>query len=149
MEGFKKKLQKRQIWFSFAWLFACVVSLASRIFEKDSVASESLQGFASGFQAGILLALVGVLVFLSVRNATAMRNPEELKKLYVSETDERKGFIRQKSGSAGMNIVMYGLAVGTIVAGNINTTAFLTLLGATFFVSLVRVVLKLYCRNKY
>jgi len=149
MDDFKKKLQGRQLVLAAGLLCACCAVLLSRNFPKEPSASEFLQGFTAGFQSGIIAVLVGFLVFFFVRNIFVMRNPERLKRLFISETDERKLFIMQKSGSSGMNIVVYGLAVGTAVAGNLNDTVFFTLLGACLFVTMVRVALKLYYRTKY
>lgn len=149
MDDFKKKLQSRQLLLTSGLLGACSAVMLTRNFAKEAAVSERIQGFVEGFQVGILIALCGALIFLFVRNIMAMRNSERLKKLYISETDERKLFIMQKSGSIGMNIAMYGLAVGTAVAGNINDIVFFTLLGACLFVTLIRGFFKLYYRNKY
>lgn len=149
MDEFKKKMQARQLLLISGLLGACSAVLLSRNFEKASSVSEYWQGIAEGFQVGIVVALFGFLIFFFFRNILAMRNPDRLKKLYISETDERKLLIMQKSGSVGMNIVVYGLAVGTAVAGNINDTVFFTLMGASLFTASVRGFLKLYYRVKY
>lgn len=149
MDEFKKRMQGRQLLLIGGLLGACTAVMFSRNYEKAPSASEFLHGFTEGFQVGIIIALFGFLTFFFFRNILAMRNPERLKRLYISETDERKLLIMQKSGSSGMNIVMYGLAVGTAVAGNFNDTVFFTLLGACLFVTSVRGFLKLYYRKKY
>ncbi len=149
MENFKKKLISRQLLLISGLLGACSAVMLTRNFAKEAAVSERIQGFIEGFQVGILMTLVITLIFFLVRNIMAMRDSERLKKLYISETDERKLFIMQKSGSIGMNIAMYGLAVGTAVSGNINDTVFLTLLGACLFLTLIRGFFKLYYRNKY
>jgi uncharacterized membrane protein len=123
--------------------------MLSRYYEKAPSSPESFQGFTEGFQVGIIVALFGFLLYFFIRNIIAMRNPDRMKKLYISETDERKLLIMQKSGSDGMNIVMYGLAVGSAVAGNFDDTVFFALLGACVFVALVRGLLKLYYQKKY
>ena len=149
MENFAKKLQGRQFTLIGGLLGAFSAVMLTRNIKKEPIAPERLQGFIDGFQLGILGALLGALVFFLIRNFMAMRNAERLKKLYISETDERKIFIMQKSGSKGMSFAMYGLAVGTAVAGNINNTVFFSLLGSCLFVSLIRGFFKIYYRNKY
>ena len=149
MEEFKKKLQRRLILLSSGLCFACAAVILSGRFSSGPSAPEHLRDFMDGFQLGIILGIFSVLFFIFVRILMAIRSPDRLKKLYISETDERKLFILQKSGSSGMNIVMYGLAVATAVAGNFNNVIFFTLLGATLFVSLVRLVFKLYYHKKY
>ena len=149
MENFTKKLQVRQYFLVIGTLGACSGVLLTRNFAKATTASDFIRGFVDGFQAGLVVALLGALIFNFIRNFMAIRNPERRKKLYISETDERKVFIMQKSGSKGMNIAMYGLAVGTAIAGNINDTVFFTLLGACLFIASIRGFFKIYYRNKY
>lgn len=149
MDEFKKKLQSQQLLLVSGLLGACSAVLLTRNYAKEVLTSVYLQGFIEGFQVGSIVALFGALIFFIIRNIIAIKNPERLKKLYISETDERKLLIKQKSGSVGMNIIMYGLAAGTAISGNINDIVFFSLLGACMFVTLVRVSLKLYYRNKY
>jgi len=149
LDDFKKKLMVRQLLIVVGFLGACCAFLFSRNYVKAVSGSENWQAFIEGFQVGIIIVLFGALLFFFIRNIFATRDPERLKKLYVYETDERRQFIQQQAGSIGMNIVMYGLTAGTVVAGNINNTVFLTLLGVCLFVSLVRGYLKLYYKNKF
>ena len=149
MDEFKKKLKSQQVVLTAGLLFACAALGLSRHYVKEISASEFLQGFVAGFQVGIVASIFGILIVFIMRNIRAIRTPERLKRLYISETDERNLFIKQKSGSAGMNIIVYGLAVATAVAGNINDTVFFALLGACLFVVSVRGFLKLYYRNKF
>jgi len=149
VEEFKKKLLYRQLLIWAGLLFACFAFIFSSRFEKAETASEFMRGFIDGFQAGIAACLLGVLIILAVKYFMAINKPDRLKKLYIFETDERRIFIKQKTGNIGMNIIIYGLAVGTAVAGNLNDTVFFSLLGACLFVSAVRGVMKLYYNRKY
>jgi len=149
VDDFRKRLKMQQIVLTTGLLLACALLILSRFYEKGGSEVSFMQGFIAGFQVGIVAALLGFLSFFIVRNMVSLRNPERLKKLYISETDERKSLIFQKSGSDGMNVITYGLAVGAAVSGNINDTVFFALLGACIFVVAVRGVLKLYYRNKY
>ena len=149
MEDFKKKMQRRLILLSGGWVFACAAVMVSRNFAREASVSEHMRDFMDGFQLGFFIGLVSVLIFMFVRNVKAIRNPDRLKKLYISETDERNLLILQKSGSSGMNFAMYGLAVAAAVAGNFSYIVFLTLLGAALFVTLIRLIFKLYYRIKY
>jgi len=149
VDDFKRRLKMRQITLTTGLLLACALLILSRYYEKAESLLPFQNGFIDGFQVGIVAALLGFLSYFIIRNIISLRNPDHLKKLYISETDERKVFIYQKSGSAGMNIITYGLAVGAAVSGNVNDTVFFSLLGACFFVVVVRGFLKLYYRNKY
>ena len=108
-----------------------------------------MRGFIDGFQVGVASCLLGVMIIFAVKYFIAISRPDRLKKLYIFETDERRIFIKQKTGNLGMNIIIYGLAVGTSVAGNLNNTVFFSLLGACLFVTLVRGIMKLYYNRKY
>jgi hypothetical protein len=149
MEEFKRKMKWRQITLGLASTVALsAIFLTSRLIEAP-VRGDSIDGFIDGFQTGFTLAFFFIVMFFMLRNLTALKDPDKMKKLYISETDERKLFILQKSGSDGMNVIIYGLSVGTAVAGNFNDTVFFTLLAALFFVISVRGFLKLYYRVKY
>lgn len=149
MNDFKNKLKRQQIALIAGLFIAIGAFVVSHYFVSATLFPENLQDFILGFQTGVFMTLVFMMVFFGVRNGIAISNPERLKKLYISETDERTLFIRQKSGSTGMNVIIYGLIVGAIVTGCINYTVFLTLLGACLFVVTVRVFLKIYYRNKF
>jgi len=149
MDKFRKKLQFRQIALITGLVCACVAFIISINHQKGTSDFDSTYEFISGFQMGILAFLVFVMAFSIIRNSAAIIKPKRLKKLYIFETDERILFIRQKSGTVGMNIIMYGLILGAIVSGNINNTVFFTLLGTCTYVGLVRISLKLYYRKKY
>jgi hypothetical protein len=149
MEGFKKKLFRKQVWLVCGLLLSTFGILLSKFVFEAASAPDHLLEFVAGFQTGIIAALFGFLLFYIAKNMMALRNPEQMKTLYIAETDERRLFIRQQAGSVGMNIVVFGLILGTAVAGNINHTVFFTLLGAGFFVVIVRLFLKIYYRNKY
>jgi len=149
VEEFKKKLINRQILLFVAMLGAAGTFILSSRFEQKATMSVNIREFIGGFQAGIAACLLGVLIILAVRYFMATGNPERLKKLYISESDERILFIKQKTGDIGMNIISYGLIVGANVAGSLNSTVFITLISTFLFVSLVRGILKIYYRSKY
>ena len=148
MEGFQKTIRNRLILLTTGVLGACTAILLSARFEKAVASLASMQGFTAGFQCGIAASLLGVLFVFIVKYLMAARNPERMKRLYIAETDERNLYIRQQSGSVGMNVITYAIAVGTCMAGNIDDTVFLTLLGVCVFVVSVRGFLKLYYRYR-
>jgi len=149
MEEFRKTLQRRQTYLSLGLLFAAVVILLGRGLARIQSNSVFAPEIVSGFHTGLATAFTAVLLFRTVRIRMMSKNPEQMKKLYIAETDERTLLIKQKSGSVGMNFVLYGLLVGACVAGYFEIIAFFTLLCATVFVALVRLSLKLYYRRKY
>ena len=150
MEEFKKQLQRRQQILVCALLFtASALTLSRKAFNTQAAEQFISPAMVYGFQAGLMTALLACGIFLLIRNGMFLKNPEQLKKLYIEETDERTLLIRQKSGSVGMNFVMFGLAIAAAVAANFNAMVFFTLLGACVFVSIVRFALKVYYRQRY
>jgi len=149
MDEFKKKLVSRQILFFVGLIVLGAAFLFSEQFGTDATASPDLADFISGVQAGCAAALLVVMVVFIVKYFMAMQSPDKLKSLYISETDERKLFIQQKTGGIGMNIIGYGLIAGTVISGNLNDIVFFTLLGTTFFVAVVRSFFEVYYRKKY
>ncbi len=145
MEEYKKKIKNRQILLNTALLGTCSSLLLTRNFGNGTRTSD----FIAGFQTGIAIGLLVLLIAFIVKYSVALKKEEQLKKLYISETDERKLLIHQKSGSIGMNITMFGLATATAIAGNFDDIVFFTLLGACLFVCLIRGVLKIYYFKKY
>ena len=148
MEMFKKEL-KRQQFLLFIGVFVAVSAYFLCKQYQTALFAVDDQDFILGFQSGILVALVCMLVFYLIRNQKALGNAESLKKLYIYESDERTLLIRQKSGSTGMSITIYGLIVATIIAGVFNYVVFYSLLSATLFVALVFGFFKFYYRKKY
>jgi len=149
MKQFKKKLQRRQLWLAGAMVLASAGIMLSRRLGIEPAGSEHARSFINGFHVGIVTAVFGSLLFLILRNAGALQSPERLQRLYIAETDERLLFIRQRVDSAGMTTVIYGLALATLIAGNLSGTVFFALLGATIFAVLARGIAKLYFRGKF
>jgi len=149
MDNFKKQITVRLNLLILGLGVTSLSLILSSRYNKPASESELMQSFISGFQVGIAAALLLVMFYFVIRFARAITNSERLRQLYIAETDERNALIRQKTGSIGMNVTNFGLILGTVVAGNINDTAFLTMLAASLFVGLVHAFLKIYYRRKY
>ncbi|MDI9496979.1 MAG: hypothetical protein QM270_00620 [Bacillota bacterium] len=87
------------------------------------------RAFTSGFLIGIALVAVGIMA----RNASVLKNEDELKKLYIRENDERTLAVQASAAKTGIKIVLMGLAIAMVVAASIHRVVALTLLGATVF----------------
>jgi len=110
---------------------------------------DSSRNIATSLQLILFVIIIGVLIYFITKNIKALRDPDRLNKLRIDETDERNIFIQQKTGSIGINIVIFGLAMGTIVTGSNNPQAFFAFLISLLFVIAVRVFLTVYYRNRY
>ena len=138
MEKFKKVLRQRMMLASL-YCLAVIAIIAFGVFRPgDAHVSDYIAGMSLGMCVGIAF----VAIFYIVQMALALRNEEKLKKLHISETDERLTLIRTKAGGTGIVFSIAGLLLGAMVAGYFNAAVFFTLVGATVFVALVVACLK-------
>lgn len=94
--------------------------------------------------------LTGAVVLARITAfSLALKKDEELKKLYIRETDERSAVIREKSGETAWKTAAAVLALAALAAGYLNRIVFLTLLGADLFLVLTGIALRWYYRKKY
>ena len=144
MESFKKALKKRLAltagYNGIILLFLAVIFKIGKEF--------ALPELAVGFTSGILVGFQAVMIFFMSKYVRAIRNEEKLKALYIEENDERNKYIESKIGGTGVNVIIWGITLGTIVSAFFNETVFFTLLFTVLFSSLTKGVLKLYYRNK-
>ncbi|NLM97753.1 MAG: hypothetical protein GX175_09140 [Halanaerobiaceae bacterium] len=146
MEKYQKKVHKRSICLLVSTILLALTYLAL-LFFKDSL--PVLPDFNKGFQLGIFLTLEIIQIYSLIQHLKALRDKDALRKMYINENDERNILIMQKSGNWGLLICLLGLGFATIIASFFNQIVFFTLLGALFFISLVRGVLKIYYHHKY
>ena len=142
MEAFKKKLQRRQV---FTLLGIAIAALGIGIgYHYNTGLNDHTSSFIAGFQTGVSTALVVALLAIAIKSFAASRNEEKLRNLYIHENDERRQSIKRESSSVSLDIIMYSLILATVIAGNINSTMFFSLLGASAFSGFVRASLKVY-----
>ncbi|NLK42792.1 MAG: hypothetical protein GX300_00150 [Tissierellia bacterium] len=144
MDNYRIKIRNRIILLLI--LFISMVSVYLVLFLNQDKLVKSSNDIVY-FHGGVLTSF-GILLILNVfKNLIAMKDEKKLKKLYIEEHDERSIMIMQKTGAIGINICIVGLGFATIIAGYFNKIAFLALLGATLFVSLVKGIFKIYYRS--
>ena len=148
MKKYRDILKKR---LALASLYNAVVLilLALGIFHMTTGSNAHVKDYISGFNLGFCVGVQIVMLFFMGKYYSALKNDGQLKKLYIAENDERGKFIRAQIGGAGINIVICGLAVGTIISGYFNETVFFTLMGTMLFTALVKLVLKLIYSKKF
>ncbi|MCL2475039.1 MAG: hypothetical protein FWF37_02790 [Chloroflexi bacterium] len=155
MNDFEKKIKNRVRLLATGLAIVCSVIiylLIRQSYDDDyisSIFSTPWKTAATNIQLILLVTLIATLIFSITKNIRAIRNPDRLDNLYIYETDERNIFIKQKTGSLGMNMVMFGLTIATIVTGNSNPEIFFTLLGSLLFVIVIHVLLTVYYSRKY
>lgn len=101
-----------------------------------------------GFINGLILGIEIICVFWLVRIRKALKGYKLLRELYINEYDERKNFIKLKSGSSLIGKIALGIFVISILASYFNMIVFYTLVITGFFLILVSLLLKLYWIKK-
>ena len=142
---FKAKLQKRNRWAAAYNFFVVLIIVFNRTLGNRLAISDMAHGFTVGFFVGIqLLVVIGMFKIQS-----ALRDEAKLKALYIKETDERTLAIEEKIGGVGINLIIAGLGLSTVVSIYLNQTVFVTILGALAFSVLVKFSLKIYYRRAF
>lgn len=150
MENFKNVLKKRlTLMGCFNGLIVVFIVLTSIYSNMLTNGSEHIADMIHGFQVGIFIGLQIVLVMYIAKYIKALKNEDELKKLYIEEHDERTKLIKDKIGGVGFDFSLDAIATATIMAGFFHQMVFVTLLGVLIFMLLVKGFLKVYYRNKF
>ena len=148
MQEYKKKMFIHLIWTSVAVMLFVVGNILLCLYVQVDLDEWNL-GFLYGFQSGLGIAVFVGLIASVIQYFRAVTNEQHLKKLYIKEHDERMRHIREKSASATVIIVIYGLAIASVLAGYLNTIVFFTLIAACLFVGLIHAGFKLYYCKRY
>ncbi|GAA4057475.1 hypothetical protein [Amphibacillus indicireducens] len=145
MDEFRVKVRNRM--FLLTTLFVVVITIYLILLYNQSKLSNSLSDIID-FYGGVLMSFSILIVLNIFKNFKALKSEKKLKKLYIKENDERTIMIMRKTGGIGINICIFGFAIATIIAGFFNETIFFTLLAATLYVALVKVLFKVYYHKK-
>lgn len=126
-------------------LFVCV-SISGVI--PVQLGSESQNDFVSGFQVGLLTAVMLLLLSGLVKYRKALKDDKLLKQLYYKENDERMCYVNQQVGKASMKVTMLVMVIATVIIGYFNFTAFITMIAVTLLQGLIQIALKCYYTNR-
>lgn len=102
----------------------------------------------TGFIMGVMLVSEAAVIAIITVYGFALKNKDNLKKLYIKETDERQWFIKCKVSTSGIPVILAGLLLAMMISGYFNKTVFFTLFVVYIFIALVMLFLKLYYKNK-
>jgi len=140
MNEFRKRIKMRVI---LGGLF-CALLMIPNVVLNFLVERSDFTGFVMGF----FVASEAIVIVLMAKYIATLRSEEELKKLYIKETDERGVTIRTQAGRTGLCIVFGTLIIAVLISGYFSKTVFFTLLGVSLFTSLVMILTKLYYNMK-
>lgn len=145
MEKYKRTLQFRLICAGI-YSTAVLVLLGIGLFSGGNA---QVNDFIAGYSLGLCIGIDLVVIFYIRKYIVALRNEEMLKKLYISENDERIQMIGSKAGSSAIAAAIAGLLAGGLVAGYFNEIVFWSLIGAALFVTFVFLTMRVYYCRKY
>lgn len=141
MERYRRNVHKR------CWVMGSLLALGLAFLVYNlltlngaNILEDNVESFRVSFSLGLMLG-----AFVRLRMLTrALRNPEQLEKLYVNDRDERRIAIRAKAGVPVMLYCSCLMFIAAIIAGYFNETVFVTLAVAGLAQVLLGCVLKFY-----
>ncbi|AAK81255.1 putative membrane protein [Clostridium acetobutylicum] len=148
MKEFKVSLKKRMYIMGGVNAVAVIFIALTSVY-TNRMPSNDISDMIHGFQIGIFLGIEIVMLLLMGKYTKALRDENELKKLYIEENDERTKMINDKIGVTGFNFALGIIGAVAVAAGFINQLVFFTLAGVIIFMALVKAVLKIYYGNKF
>lgn len=144
LENYHEVLKKRERLYKSYISFALIFWGIGKFLLKDQT---KLNDSALGFINGLTLGIEIICVFWVFKIRKALKDDKMLRRLYIDEHDERKNFIKLKSGSNLMGKIALGIFVISILASYFNMVVFYTLVITGIFLVLVSLLLKLYWRK--
>lgn len=141
MEKYRRNVHKR-CWVMGSLLVFGLAFLAYNLLTLNgaNILNDNVESFRVGFSLGLMLCAFTRLRMLK----RALRNPEQLERLYVNDHDERRIAIRAK---AGVPVMLYSsslMLIAAVIASYFNETVFVTLVVAGVAQVLLGCVLKFY-----
>ena len=144
LENYHEVLKKRERLYKSYISFALIFWGIGNFLLKDQA---RLNDLALGFINGLTLGIEIICVFWVFKIRKALKDDKMLRELYIDEHDERKNFIKLKSGSNLIGKIALGIFVASILASYFNMIVFYTLVITGIFLILVSLSLKLYWRK--
>lgn len=144
LENYHEVLKKRERLYKSYISFALIFWGIGNFLLKDQ---DRLNDSALGFINGLTLGIEIICIFWVFKIRKALKDDKMLRELYIDEHDERKNFIKLKSGSNLIGKIALGIFVASILASYFNMVVFYTLVITGIFLILVSLSLKLYWKK--
>ena len=129
------KCIKRRISRGIAFNVIAIIFIAVTAYYSMTKANnnEHISEFISGFQVGIFIGIQTAMLFYIGKYRKALKNENELKKLYIKETDQEEKYINDKIGGKGFSFYINHIWSSSSYLGFFNPTVFCTLVVVTLF----------------
>lgn len=144
MENFRKQVKRTLIIYIAVLAAAIVLWIVFSVFDIAGNENDS-----SSFRMGACSGITTIMALNIVRYSAALKNDEELKKLYIAETDERARLIYEKSNSASLRTATLVLGLSAMVASFYSKAVFYTLIYVIFVIIFIQVGFNFYYRRKF
>jgi uncharacterized membrane protein len=147
VENFQKTIKHRRFTGIVLVIIVLVISVVGRFTSYISFIEKLIPEHISAFSGGLALSATFILILSAAKYTKALHNEEILKKLYITETDERNVMIRTKTGGTAVNIILATLICAALIGGIFNETVFYTLFATLLFDAILMVTLKFYYKK--
>lgn len=151
MVEYRKKLKGRL----FLLILALIISVAAVVTgsmlsaEAETPDSSYLDGMVRGFPLGLFAGFCVLIFILIVLYIISLTKESALKKMYISENDERQKKIRESAMGKSFFLTVGILVVGETVASFYNSVVAVTLMAVLAVHVFAGALLKLYYTLKY
>ncbi|WP_050637591.1 hypothetical protein [Candidatus Stoquefichus sp. SB1] len=145
MEEFSKDIKKRSLLIKIVLCILIIFNIVLYLFQKDASSLE----FGLSFQMGICTGLVLMGVIIVYKYESAVKQDEQLMKLYIQEHDERKILIKQKMCQSSLIVIVLCLLIADSLAAYINLVVAYTLTITIFMMLFIILAFKIYYFHKY
>ena len=150
-EQYKRTLKKR-IFISLSicvFLLIIIIPLNFLSIGYSESFDEHILDFLRGLQVGILTGLVIATLVLIYNYIKVMGNEIKLDKMYISEKDEMRTMIANKSASLNYLVTKVGLGIGILIFAFFDFKICITLILVLLFVEISYLIICSYYNRKY
>lgn len=142
MEEFRKKLQRK------ALISTVICSLAPVIFIVLQIVTKRAVDYASGVMYGFFTSIIAGTIINITRIYSVLRNEEELKKMYIKETDERNIMLNKETSNTSLWIITMGISFAVLITSFFSKEISMTLAVALCFMVIVTFITRAYYNKK-
>ena len=156
MEEFREKLKIQNIIIAISAFILTTVSILAALGEAEIIpffkpvgGDSHWQSMWRGFISGATAALFVAMLISLVRGIRALKDEKKLKKLYVTQNDERSIQIWTSARASSMQAFLMLGMVASIVAGYFSATVAFTIWACLVLQSLLGLGFKVYYSKKF
>lgn len=147
MEQFAKSLSRKLILAKWTSGLSLIVVLLFYFYHGQIQSNET--DFVRGFQLGVFIGIQLLLLKTMTKTRTTLKNPQDLRSMYIKESDERTRLITDKSNTATLQFGCVAIGLVSVIAGFFSPVIAVTLACTLLCIALLRLGLKRYYQNQF